>query len=222
MVPSMNLRLGLCILLMTSNPLLADQVSSAGRLEFKSTNGSCSASLIRPNVIVTAAHCAGGDPADGIVFRPGDGQTGKTYPVKRFIQHPLYNKENSRVEWRYRFDIAAAELAEPVPDFRADPLPLGDDAKLGETLFIVSWRWFEGNRPRQRACPVIEGLAGLVTLGCSVLGGESGAPVLRKTAQGLELVAVISSRGQQLEQPIAQASDVRLRIPPLLNALGDP
>lgn len=205
-----------------ATPCVADQIGAAGRLEFKNTNGSCSASLIRRDVVVTAAHCAGGDPSDGIVFRLGDGQSGRTFSVKRFVRHPFYDPESSRVEWRFRFDIAIAELSEPVPEDRAAILPLGDDAVLGETLYVVSWLWLEGNRPRQRACPVIPGRTGLVTLGCPARGGESGAPVIRRTDEGLELVAVVSSRGQMLDQPIAQASNVRLRIPPLLDALGDP
>ena len=218
----MRLIPGILIFLLTAGLGQADQIDAAGRLESKGGSSSCSASLIRRDVIVTAAHCARGNPDDGIVFRPGDGQTGQTYAVKRFVRHPLYDTESSRTEWRYRFDIAVGELAEAVPESRAGLLPLGDDAQLGETLFIVSWRWFEGNRPRQRACPVIPGLRGLVTLGCPVENGESGAPVIRKTDGGLELVAIISSRGQQLDQPIAQASDVRLRIPPLLDRLKNP
>jgi hypothetical protein len=43
--------------------------------------------------------------------------------------------------------------------------------------------------------------------------------VLRKTENGLELVAIISSRANLLQQPIAQASDVALRLPPLMDLI---
>lgn len=199
-------------------PVSADQVASAGRIEFSGQTGSCSAVLIRPDVIATAAHCAG--ESGNVFFHPGDGIGGTAYVVKRFLNHPLYDSATSRIDWRLRFDIAIGELAEPVPSDRATPIEMGDDAMVGERLFLISWRG--GDRPRQRICQVIDGIAGLVTLGCAVRGGESGAPVMRKTDTGLELVAIISSRGRQLDQPVAQASNVRLRLPPLFDELNSP
>jgi len=198
--------------------LSADPASGVGRIENTNTGGGCTAALIAPDLVVTAAHCGGrGDTPSGIVFRPGDGRPG-TYPVARVVRHPLYDRESPRVEWRLRFDLAVAVLETPVPGDRAIPFPTGDDARVGETLHFYSWR--EGPRPRQRPCPTIDGIPGLVTLGCLVKGGESGSPVLRATDGGLEIVAVISSRGRILDQPVAQASDVRLRLPPILDILG--
>lgn len=216
---AMLFRFATIALFLLNAPLSAEQISSAGRLEKRTENGTCSAILIAPDVVATAAHC-GGDIGD-LIFRPGDKRGGRIFPVTRIERHPFYDQNSARIEWRYRFDVAVARLSEPVPPQRAVPMPLGEDAQVGETLFIVSWRGGD-DRMRQRACPVIEGLQGLVTLGCNVLGGESGAPVIRKTEDGLELVAIISSRTTQLQQPVAQASDVRLRIPPLLKALGTP
>jgi hypothetical protein len=53
-----------------------------------------------------------------------------------------------------------------------------------------------------------------------VQGGESGAPVLRLVPDGIELVAIVSSRARQRQQPVAIASDVSLRIPAMLNRLA--
>lgn len=208
------------IFLSLAIPASAQDISGVGRIEY-ATGGSCSAVLIEPDIIATAAHCAGRDPSKGIVFRPSDTRGGRLFPVQRFVSHPLYDKNSTRIEWQYRFDIAIGKLAEPVPDDRAQPLPLGDDAQISERVFIVSWRGGD-DRLRQRACPVIEGIPGLVTLGCQVRGGESGSPVIRKTKNGLEVIAIISSSSRQLEQPVAHASDVRLRIPPLINELNAP
>ncbi len=212
-------RVFLCLLSLTL-PLKAEQIAAAGRLE-KNRGSTCSAVLIAPDVVATAAHCTNRDPATGIIFRPGDLRGGRLFPVTRFVRHPLYENKNMPRLWRLRFDLAVAQLEEPVPELRAKPLPLGETAKIGETVYIISWRG-DDDRMRQRACPVIEGYDGLVTLGCQVKGGESGAPVIRKTDDGIELVAIISSRTQQLQQPVAQASDVWLRIPPLLKALATP
>jgi len=125
------------------------------------------------------------------------------------------------VAWQFRFDIAVARLESAVPPERAQPFPFGDDAAIGEQLFLMSWRKGEGSYPRQRSCPVIDGLNGLVTLGCRVEGGESGSPLLRKTEAGLELVAILSSRSTVLEQPVALASNVRLRLGPILDLLNE-
>ncbi len=74
--------------------------------------------------------------------------------------------------------------------------------------------------PRQRACEVVDGIEGLVTVACAVAGGESGAPLLRKIQAGLELVAVLSSSSSQGQQPVGLASDVALRLPPLQSAVN--
>ena len=212
------LRLTAFVFLASMTPAKADgTISAAGRMEQVTGTGGCSAVLIRHDLIATAAHCQGARRR--LVFRPGDGIDGETYLVAELVRHPLYDQSVGRVDWKYRFDIAVGRLARSVPASRATPFLMGDDAKPAEQLFIVSWRRDGTDRPRQRACPVIPGIPGLVTLGCEVRGGESGAPVLRKTPDGLELVAIISSRTRQLEQPIAQASNVRLRLQPIIDMI---
>ncbi|CAN0601480.1 unnamed protein product, partial [Ectocarpus sp. 12 AP-2014] len=161
-----------------------------------------------------------------VAFRPGDGQINRVrHGLTEIFHHPMYELMQDRTLWKLRFDLAIARLQAPVPDARATPIPPGVEAQVGETLYIVSWRRDGSRQPRQRACEVIEGTRGLVTLACAVQGGESGAPVLRKTDDGLELVAIISSRSKLLDQPIALASDVALRLAPLMdliNAASEP
>lgn len=199
----------------------AGKLDAAGRIEFSVSGGSCSAVLIAPNIVATAAHCTPEpDELENVSFRSGGGT--ETFPALRAVKHPLYDRESPRIEWQYRFDIGAIEVRSSDVLKAIEPIPVGHEAQRGETLYIVSWLRSYGPRPRQKACPVLEvGLQGLVTLGCEVESGESGAPVLRKTAAGLELVAIVSSRAKLLEQPVAQASDVRLRLPPLLDLLSD-
>lgn len=197
----------------------AQILTGAGQIIRTDTGGSCSAALIQPDIIVTAAHCTQPGQPSIARFKPGDGQPG-TFAITKFARHPLYDPDHPRIPWRFRFDIAVARLAAPVPAERGVPFPVGDDVRAGEDLFVFSWRGGEGIRPRQRKCPVLDGARGLVTLGCRVQGGESGAPVLRQTEDGLELVAVISSRTQILDQPVAQASNLRLRLRPMLDALN--
>ncbi|MDJ0638069.1 MAG: trypsin-like serine protease [Paracoccaceae bacterium] len=197
-------------------------VAGVGRIEDQSTSGTCTAVLIRPDVIMTAAHCVADGPSDRHVFRLGSGVPSDPVSVTRFIRYPLYEPTHDRVVWRLRFDLAVGKLAEPIDSDRASPFDFGTEAVVGEDLFLVSWRNDGRSRPRQRSCPVITNQSGLVTLGCEVRGGESGSPLFRLVDGERVLVAIISSRSTLLTQPIANASDVYLRLPPLLDALEKP
>lgn len=199
----------------TANPFAA-----AGRIEHLEHDGTCSAALVREDVVATAAHCVPDQDPQGRVFRVGDGKQTPPFPAKRIVIHPLFEAFGSQRLRRLRFDIALVQLERPVPPDIAVPFELAQEAEAGEGLFLASWRRGEGPRPRQRRCLVIEGeVAGVVTLGCFVRGGESGAPVLRVSDDGMELVAIINSQSRQGTQPVAFAADVRLRIPPLLDQL---
>jgi hypothetical protein len=205
--------------LMLVFPAFANQIGAVGRVENTTSSGGCSAILVAPDLVLSAAHCIAPNSAN-LAFRPGDGKINRVrHALTEVFQHPMYPVMKDRTMWRLRFDIAIARLEAPVPAARATPIPPGPEARVGETLYIVSWRRDGSTKPRQRACEVIEGATGLVTLACAVQGGESGAPVLRKTEDGLELVAIISSKSRLLEQPIAMASDVALRLPPLMDLI---
>ena len=207
---------------LTASAAFGNPFAAAGRLERMDRDGTCSAALIQPTVVATAAHCVGEGDFATLVFRPGNGRMEPPIPVVRALRHPFFDEFEAQRFRRLRFDIALLELASPVPGAAAEPFRVGPEAELGEGLFLVSWRAGEGSRPRQRRCLVIEGeVPGVVTLGCQVRGGESGAPVLRLVPDGVELVAIVSSRSRLGQQPVAIASDVTLRIPPLLQRLGD-
>ena len=209
----------LCLLICLPLSVSANSLTSVGRIENVATGGGCTATLLSETILVTAAHCLKDGQIDGFVFRPSFPHDAQTVNVRRAIHHPLYAPTQSKVLWRLRFDIAIAEIERPVQLSKELSLPLGDDAVPGEDLFLVSWRNDGSSRPRQRRCTAIDAVPDLVTLTCAVQRGESGAPVFRLTKTGPELVAVISSRAVWGSQPVAHASTVRLRLPPLFNAL---
>lgn len=208
----------LLVLLALAAPVSAEDAWSAGRLEHPFLGPICSGVLVRSDVVLTAAHCA--RDGDELVFRPGDGRPGEVYKGTRVVMHPLFPASFFNFRLQIRYDFAVVRLEQPVPEGRATPVTIGEPAELGEKLFIVSWRDRGERLPRQKACDVVEGVVhGVVTLACRVRGGESGAPVFRKTETGLEIVAIISSRNQLVRQHIAQASNVRGRLAPMLNTL---
>lgn len=201
-------------------PVLADDFAASGRIENSSTGGTCSAALIAADIIVTAAHCVREDGNQEVRFRSSVSGS-EPVLVERFVVHPFYQDFISQRFRRLRFDIAVGRLAEPLTETSALPFALGDVARPGEGLFLASWRAQSGPRPRLRRCLVIEGqVPGVVTLGCRVRGGESGAPVLRLTADGVELVAIVNSTARLQGRDVALAADVRLRIDPLLDQLS--
>lgn len=201
-------------------PAQANDFLASGRIENPSTGGTCSAALIAPDIIVTAAHCVSNEVAQEVKFRSGVPGS-ELVQVERFVVHPFYRAFITQRFRRLRFDIAVGKLAVPSPDISVVPFQLGDVARPGEGLFLASWRAHGGPRPRLRRCVVIEGqVLGVVTLGCRVRGGESGAPVLRLTSDGVELVAVVNSTARIEGRDVALAADVRLRIDPLLVQLS--
>ena len=207
------MRLFLILIFLATNAHAEGTPSATGRLETRT--GSCSGALIAPDIVVTAAHCVDEGDTGNLIFRPNS-NVRRIFPTTQAVRHPLYNNDGP---WRFRFDFALVQLIRPVSSDLATPFALGPEAELDERLFLLSWR--RNEEPRQRRCPVIPGIRGLVTLACDVRGGESGAPVLRKTDTGLELVAIISSRGTQIRQPVAQASNLRNRLTPMLDRLKE-
>jgi hypothetical protein len=201
-------------------PLEAQDFAAAGRIENSQTGGTCSAALIGPDIIVTAAHCVSEENAQIYSFRSSLPDS-KPVQVERIVVHPFYRDFITQRLRRLRFDIAVGRLEAPLADRSVTPFPLGDVARTGEGLFLASWRAQSGPRPRLRRCLVIEGqVPGVVALGCRVRGGESGAPLVRLTDQGVELVAIVNSTARIEDKDVALAADVRLRVEPLVDQLA--
>ncbi|MDD9924165.1 MAG: trypsin-like serine protease [Boseongicola sp.] len=204
--------------------LVAQDALPVGRLERENGRAFCTASLITKDIAVTAAHCVrraiGKSGAEQVntYFRPSGKLAAERIPAVRVTVHPLYDRQNDPELWALRFDLALIKLQNEVTSEQAAPRPLGPSAEKDENLFLVSWR-FDSDHPRQRRCAVLEGAKGLVTLGCRVRGGESGSPVFRQSEGRLEIVAVISSRSRMFEQPVAVASNLELRLRPMLDDL---
>ncbi len=210
----MNLRL----LALTVLPLslfagvLAGEEAAIGRLNTAGyrTTEMCTASLVAPALILTAAHCVT-RPEDGYLKRltdmvfvagwDGDGHTGASR-IKAVHVHP-----QAYVGGRFdlRHDIALAELTEPLTPA---PLAFGNGTLPGPLTLMGYMR----SRPhRLTVTPYCYGepASSLWRIGCRVEPGQSGGPVVAGEGTARRVVAVIVAVTE--EQAIAVPVDGWLR-----------
>lgn len=153
--------------------------------------GSCSGTLIRPDVVLTAGHCAGGiNPLNTHMFVAGWNR-GEYIAARKIIKqmpHPAY-----MIGGRHdpRFDVGLIFLDEPITEVA--PIPLAPD-----TSDIVTLAGYHRDIPHllsgRTDCPIERRDSKVMWIGCPVVSGNSGGPVLEADSDGNWLVTgVVSS-----------------------------
>ena len=169
----------------------------------------CTATLIAPDVIVTAAHC---------LFHP---QTGKRVPESelRFVAgYRLRERAAVRrvvataIDPAYAFgaratyagvgaDLALARLDAPVP---TAVVPFATADRQGDgTLSIVSYGEDRPHAPSVEApCGIVDDTDPVLALDCAVTYGASGSPLFEGEPGDLRLVGVVSAMGRLIRPPV--------------------
>ena len=172
------------ILLLPSAASQAEPPAGAiGRLNYAGYKAArhCTAFLVGKWVAVTAAHCVARLTVSDLHLLLG-------YDRGAWQEHlrpAEVTRDTEGVDLAALcLETAAAAVAFPWAEIAPRP---------GETLVV----WGYG-RPRihaltRRDCPVLASAGRQVTLDCAVAPGTSGAPVLRPTEAGYEVVAVVSA-----------------------------
>lgn len=177
---------------------IAAQFPAIGRLGqagFRIKQG-CTATLIAPDLVVTAAHCVAENDRPGRIFVAGwsRGDYIAARAPAREMRHPAYALNGRHGP---RNDIALIVLESPIDD--VTPIPLGDveDGHLdgAEAALLGYHRQSPQVLSGSFTCPVRQFGIGLLRVGCPVINGNSGAPLLDKAKHGgWELVGVVSSQ----------------------------
>lgn len=188
----------------------------------------CSATLVSPTVMVTAAHCLRDElvsPGMTVVFGT-DVRKGTPVPVKAYAVHKRYNPANKGSETKSQYDLGLLALAGPIAGHT--PIPLMDPGiplePYAATLKIAGYgftdvgasdigilRWastnFSGDSPATKEV-FIDGFR--VANACA---GDSGGPALiRYDNQNYLLGAasyVIAFNGRVCSSGFASYTDLR-------------
>lgn len=178
----------------------------------------CTASLIAPDLVLTAAHCMY-DIRHGrainprsITFEAGlNGRSAKAArKVVKAVVHPGYRHGQTAL-YQTGTDLAVLRLSSPIGAVR--PLLLASAPVQGAQVDVMSYsRQHKRSLRRQTSCQVLSARPSSLITSCRVDLGASGSPVLQLLpGRPPRLVSVISSkarmggRGVSLAAPLGQS-----------------
>lgn len=165
----------------------------------------CSATLIRDDLVLTAAHCvfhpdtARPFVAGDLTFLAGlrNGHAEAIRAVSRIMVLPDYRPESGPDFDMIGRDIALLELAFPVSMAAIVPISVARTPWREDRVTVVSYgREREEFASIEEGCEILDRQGSVRSMSCQVVSGASGSPVLRVNQGRAEVVAVMSASAQ--------------------------
>ena len=154
-----------------------------GRLDVKG-KGYCTATLIAPDLVLTAAHCV---YHEGVLVEPSEqvfqaglthGRSAAQRDFAQVIGHPKYDASIPFSGKKIRYDLALIRLAKPILTHEIAPFAIYATTLPKGLVSVVSYgRGRSDALSRQKQCQVIERQDDLFAFDCTVTWGSSGSPV---------------------------------------------